>query len=306
MFCSLLAPIYLHLLSTTSLQNPSQLNITLLFCRLHPIDYRSFFFCSSPLLFFFYPSCRPPSSSKWCFLLSLLFIFIPTSVFSSSWNFSVRTHLFLSCCCNSFLFCSLHRLSWSYYFFPFVPSSVFPSLKLLFFYHVCSSLIPAVFVPSSSSSFSTDLIVLFISSSAFIFFLLIRRFFCCVMWNFHSLYTFFCSALTTPLLSCHHFSVMSPLLLPHLSCCVILRSHKQTFPPRLPCTDLSEWSQETITSRATRVLVLSDHQRSWRHALIVLDKTMELLVLRYTLSHVIGSSSIVEVGAQRLRSYRVQ
>lgn len=186
---------------------------------------------------------------------------------------------------------------------PFFRVSFF---EVTFFYRVCSSLIPALFVSSSSSSFSTDVIVLFISSSAFIFFLLIRCFFCCVMWHFHSLYTFFCSALITPLLSCHHFSVMSPRLLPPLSCCVILRSHKQIFPPRLPCTDLSEWSQETITSRATRVLALSDHQRSWRHALIVLDKTMELLVLRYTLSHVVGSSSIVEVGAQRLRSYRVQ
>ena len=200
------------------------------------------------------------------------------------------------------LFSSLSRLSWSYYLFPFVPSSVFPSLKLLFFLpcslfsHSCSLRIVLFII----------IFVLFISSSAFIFFLLIRCFFCCVMWHFQSLCTSFCSALITPLLSCHHFSVMSPRLLPLLSCCVILRSHKQTFPPRLPCTDLSEWSQETITSRATRVLVLSDHQRSWRHALIVLDKTMELLVLRYTLSHVVGSSSIVEVGAQRLRSYRVQ
>ena len=178
-------------------------------------------------------------------------------------------------------------------------------LCIYFFYCVCSSLISALFVSSSSPPFSTAVIALFISSSAFIFFLLIQCFFCCVMWLFHSLYTFVCSSLTTLLLSCHHFSVMSPIHLPLTSCCVILRSCKQTFPPRLPCTDLSEWSQETITSRATRVLVLSDHQRSWRHALIVLDKTMELLVLRYTLSHVVGSSSIVEVGAQRLRSYRV-
>jgi hypothetical protein len=59
------------------------------------------------------------------------------------------------------------------------------------------------------------------------------------MSHFHSLSAFFCSALTTPLLSCHQFSVSSPLL-PLLSYCVILRSCKQTFPPRLPCTDLSE------------------------------------------------------------------
>lgn len=54
--------------------------------------------------------------------------------------------------------------------------------------------------------------------------------------------------------------------------------------------------QEKITSRATRVLVLSDQQRSWRHACIVLDKTMELLVLRYPLSHVVGSDIALAVG----------
>ena len=59
MFCSLLAPIYLHLLSTTSLQNPSQLNITLLFCRLHPIDYRSFFFLFLSIAIFFLSQLSP-------------------------------------------------------------------------------------------------------------------------------------------------------------------------------------------------------------------------------------------------------
>jgi len=196
---------YLYLLSTTLLQNPSQLNFTLLFCRLHPIDYRSFFFTSSPLLFFFYSSCRPPSLSKWYFLPSLLFIFIPTSLCSSSSDFSVKTHLFLSCRCIFFIVCSLSRLSWSYNLFPLVPSSLFPSLYLLFFYPVCSSLIPALFISSSSPSFSTDVIALFISSSAFIFSLLIRCFFWCVTWHFHFLYTFFCSVFTTPLLSCHQF-----------------------------------------------------------------------------------------------------
>jgi hypothetical protein len=54
--------------------------------------------------------------------------------------------------------------------------------------------------------------------------------------------------------------------------------------------------QEMITSQATRVLVLSDQQRSWRHARIVLDKTMELLVLHYRLSHVVGSNIAMAVG----------
>lgn len=224
MFCSLLAPIYLYLLSTTLLQNPSQLNVTLLFCRLHPIDYRSFF--SSPLLFF-NPSCRPPSLPKWYFLLSLLFIFIPTSLCSSSSVFPVKTHLFLSCRC--FFFSSVLSVVYHDRTICFL-LSLLPCFLLCtyFFYRVCSSLIPALFVSSSSPSFLTDVIALFISSSTFIFFLLFRCFFCCIMWHFHSLYTFFCSALTTPLLSCHHFCVMSPLLLPLISSCVILRSCKQT------------------------------------------------------------------------------
>lgn len=264
-----------------------------------------FFFLLPLHFYFFYPSCRPPSSSKWYFLLSLLFIFIPTSVFSSSSIFSVKTHLFLSCRCS---------------FFSSLLSVVYCGRTISFLL----SLLPCVlicryfFLPCLLFSHSCCLrIILFITifnRCNRIIYLLFRIYFLpshsllllLCMWLFLSLYPFFCPALVTPLLSCHHFSVMSPRLLPLLSCCVILRSRKQTFPPRLPCTDLSEWSRETITSRATRVLVLSDHQRSWRHALIVLDKTMELLVLRYTLSHVVGSSSIVEVGAQRLRSYRVQ
>lgn len=238
MFCSLLAPICLFLLSTTLLQNPSQLNITLLFCRLHPIDYRSFSSSSSPLLFL---SQLSPAvivkvtfssfASLHLYPYFLMFVFfshpcknafvsvMPLHIFFSS-VLSVVYHDRTTCFLLSLLPCFL--------------------LCIYFFYCVCSSLISALFVSSSSPPFSTAVIALFISSSAFIFFLLIQCFFCCVMWLFHSLYTFVCSSLTTLLLSCHHFSVMSPIHLPLTSCCVILRSCKQTFPPRLPCTDLSE------------------------------------------------------------------
>lgn len=249
MFFSLLAPIYL-LSSIFSLQHYYRTlrNWTLPFCSAVYILLITEVFFFLPLhCYFFYPSCRPPSSSTRYFLLSLLFTIIPTSVFSSSSVCSVKTHLFLSCCCILFIFYSLSRLSWSYSLFPSVPSSMFPSLYLLF-YRVCSSLIPSFFVSSSSS---TDIIRLFITSFAFIFFLPISCFFCFFMSHFHSLSGFFCSALTTPLLSRHQFSISSPLLLPLLSCCVILRSYtrKQTFPPRLPCTDVWVKSRNDHVSR---------------------------------------------------------
>jgi hypothetical protein len=103
----------------------------------------------------------------------------------------------------------------------------------------------------------------------------------------------------------HHLSRVFLLLLlyDHVFCSplLLLLSHGHVNIGRLSFRRLralicQTLRQETITYRATRVLVLSDQQQSWRHARIVLDKTMELLVLHYRLSHVVGSHTAMAVG----------